>query len=182
MCNLDEKWRQVPSFKNYQVSNYGRVRPIRRQAMSKPHFDKDRYLQITLYVPGRRYHSKTVHSLVAEAFIGPRPEGLEINHKNGIKHDNTVANLEYLTSAENKRHAVRMNLGNKKRDYSNRNYKGSRNPNSKLNEWQVRVVRRIRSIPRPRPSIQFLAEKMEVSATTLSQAALGFTWKHLQKP
>lgn len=47
----------------------------------------------------------TVHSIVMQAFVGPRPEGYHINHKNGIKTDNRLENLEYVTPAYNSKHA-----------------------------------------------------------------------------
>ncbi|MCU1299725.1 MAG: hypothetical protein JWQ87_9 [Candidatus Sulfotelmatobacter sp.] len=53
---------------------------------------------------------RTVHSLVAEVFIGPRPENLLINHRDGNKKNNNVANLEYCTGRENVHHAMRMGL------------------------------------------------------------------------
>ena len=64
------------------------------------------YLLVSLYKDGVRT-VRTVHSLVAETFlIG---EG-EVNHKDGVKTNNSVSNLEYVTSSENKRHAVRHGL------------------------------------------------------------------------
>ncbi len=56
-----------------------------------------------------------VHRLVAICFIGPRPEGCGVNHKNGIKTDNRLDNLEYLTVAENTQHAIRTGLRPSKR-------------------------------------------------------------------
>ena len=64
--------------------------------------------------------STTVHRLVALAFIGPAPSRIhEINHKNGIKTDNRVDNLEWVTCAENIAHAVRLGLRADKRGVLN---------------------------------------------------------------
>lgn len=54
--------------------------------------------------------SKLVHCLVAEAFLGPRPSGHEINHLDGDKGRAHANNLEYVTPAENMRHAYKMGL------------------------------------------------------------------------
>ena len=48
--------------------------------------------------------TRTVHSLVAEAFLGPRPEGYDIDHINGDKTRNEASNLRYVTHTENMRH------------------------------------------------------------------------------
>ena len=50
------------------------------------------------------------HVLVAEAFLGLRPDGLEINHKDGVKHHCALSNLEYATKSENGAHAWRTGL------------------------------------------------------------------------
>lgn len=51
-----------------------------------------------------------IHSLVMTAFVGPRPPGLDINHKNGVNGDNRLENLEYATHGDNVRHAYDMGL------------------------------------------------------------------------
>lgn len=56
---------------------------------------------------GRR-RNMPIHSLVALAFIGPRPAGLEIDHKDGNRMNNAAANLEYVTPLENIRRAFRL--------------------------------------------------------------------------
>lgn len=53
---------------------------------------------------------KTVHSVVAEVFLGPRLEGMQVNHINGVKRDNRLENLEYCTASENKKHSFAIGL------------------------------------------------------------------------
>ena len=53
----------------------------------------------------RQTHGQPCHKLVALAWLGPRPQGMEIDHLNGCKLDWSVENLEYVTPAENRRRA-----------------------------------------------------------------------------
>lgn len=108
----EEEWRDVLGFeKLYQVSNLGNVRTVKRgeaTVMSQEeHWNG--YLSVHLRNKGveRRV---SVHRLVAEAFI-PNPDGLrDVNHKNGIKTDNRVENLEWLSHSDNMKHAYKMRV------------------------------------------------------------------------
>ena len=111
---------------------------------------------------------RSVHRLVAEAFIGPCPEGLEVNHKNGQKQDNRPENLEYVTTAENLSHARTTGL------IDNR---GCRNHFAKLTEVQVREIRR--QFDLFDFHAESLAEQYNVDAATIRRIWRGATWKHL---
>lgn len=106
----EEEWRDVLGFEElYQVSNLGNVRTVKRgeaTAMSQEeHWNG--YLSVHLRNKGVERRA-SVHRLVAEAFI-PNPDGLrDVNHKNGIKTDNRVENLEWLSHSDNIKHAYQM--------------------------------------------------------------------------
>jgi hypothetical protein len=104
-----------------------------------------------------------VHHLVAEAFIGARPAGLVTNHIDGDKLNNTPANLEYVTAAENERHCVENGL----------KAKGERHGSAKLTAEQVLSIRASN-----RPTAE-LARKYRVAESTLHYARTGSTWTHL---
>ena len=56
------------------------------------------------------------HILVAKAFLGPRPKGMVINHKDGNNLNNAAKNLEYVTPKRNQEHASEMGLRPTKRN------------------------------------------------------------------
>lgn len=108
------EWRPVPGF-GYSVSSFGDVRRdgpstgARVGRVLKPHLDHHGYFRLHLYRASKGTLF-TVHALVAWAFIGTRPTGLTVNHRNGVKTDNRIANLEYLTQADNNQHAYDSSL------------------------------------------------------------------------
>ena len=105
---MDETWMDVYDFPRYQVSDQGKVRNKRTHKIKSAHYDNDGYLKVTLMniINGNKKTSrKTVHRLVAESFLGgPHPD-LQVNHKNGVKDDTRVVNLEWCTGSENVKHA-----------------------------------------------------------------------------
>ena len=105
----NEKWLTVPvlNYANYEVSNLGRIRNKARGNTLKGFYDKDGY-KIVCLSSGDNQKTFRVHRLVAEAFI-PNPENKpQINHKNEVRDDNKVDNLEWSTSKENNNYGNRI--------------------------------------------------------------------------
>lgn len=98
------RWRPISGHEGYEVSDAGEVRHGERILSLQT--DPNGYSRVLL---GRGFNAR-VHRLVAQAFI-PNPDGKpEVNHKNGIKTDNRVENLEWATRNENQLHAYMNGL------------------------------------------------------------------------
>ena len=94
-----ENMREIPNFEGYYATQDGRIYSAKRNIFLKPRFNKDGYLRVGVRRDGKTY-TRFVHTLVALAFID-NPEGKPtVNHKNEIKTDNRVENLEWATCKE----------------------------------------------------------------------------------
>lgn len=90
----------------YEVSSCGSVRRTENQRILKSFLNHKGYPHVVMHKNGKAY-SKTIHRLVAEAFI-PNPDNLpQVNHIDANKENNTVDNLEWISGLDNMRHAYR---------------------------------------------------------------------------
>lgn len=171
MSGAHETWRLVPGFAGYEVSDTGRVRgwrgsrgfPLNAPRVLRQCLTRGGYPRIQYRRDGHRF-IVPVHRWVALSFIGPRPPGATINHRDGVKTNNRAENLEYVTVAENCRHAVRMGLSPT----------GERHHAARLSAADVAVCRdayRARTV-----TLNDLAARYGVSESTVRRAVRGDTW------
>lgn len=117
-----EIWKDIQGYENsYEVSNLGRVRSKSRKRpfgrgfkvyegkILKQATDKDGYKKISLSKEGKKKRFM-IHRLVANEFIENPNDLPVINHKDGIKDNNNVINLEWVTYSENTQHAFNTGL------------------------------------------------------------------------
>ena len=106
----NEEWRDIVGYEGkYQVSSLGRVRSFARSNIPRiivPHYDKDGYVMYPLFNNGKPTPKKG-HRLVAIAFI-PNIKNLpQINHKDEVKDNNRVSNLEWCDNLYNNRYGTK---------------------------------------------------------------------------
>lgn len=168
-----ERWRPVVGYPNYAVSDLGRVHSLPRRyvpgGILTPWPDEDGWLHVTIYRDGRG-KKPYVHRLVAEAFIGPCPPGMETCHGPNGKLDNRAVHLYYDTHARN--------VGpDKHRDGSF--LTGEAHQNAVLT---MTIVSESRRRYAERESVKALAAEFGVNWRTLDQAIQGRTWQECPVP
>jgi hypothetical protein len=176
------QWKSVVGYKGvYEVSDAGHVRSLSRRV---PFLSKrgNWHERVTVLKPlvAQKINSgylvvhlsrddkcvaRTIHSLVAAAFIGPRPTGYDVAHNNGQRLDNRAANLRYTTRAGN--HADKRRHGT--------HACGTRIAQSKLTERAVRSIRAARG----RRSVTTLSAKYGVARASIYRVWKRTSWGHV---
>jgi len=178
---MEEIWKDIEGWKNhYQISNLSRVRSLDfpmfhwrgGQSIEKGRIMKlkkdNGYLRIVLRKNGEQ-KNLAIHRLVAQAFIQNPENKPEINHINGIKTDNRIENLEWCTQKENCEHAFKIGL--------RKGLKGDKNPYSKLNEKQVRVIKYCIKLGM---NCHAIAKYFPVNRSAISRIKNNHLWPHIK--
>ena len=177
------EWLPASGYSDYEVSDTGRVRRVTPHKLGT-RWPVDR--ELTPQLQGRDSHHAylrvkigqkyvPVAHLVATAFLGPRPDGHEVNHKDGNKQNNSVTNLEWVTHKENVQHALQLGLRNPA-DWS-----GEKHGMAKLTEDAVRAI-----LATPRGETgrangtNALATKYGVCTDTIRLIRRRAIWKHIE--
>ena len=172
---VTETWRDVPGYEGrYEVSDLGNVRSwaVRGEVGSRR--ATPRTLSQATGKRGRKTVSlvpegasagrtHTVHGLVASAFIGPRPEGMQVAHWDGDAGNNRLSNLRYATPEENSADAIRHETL----------MRGSRHTSARLTEAEVLGVSE--ALDRGERQID-VALRHGVSKQVVNDIRLGRTW------
>lgn len=101
-----EIWREIPGLLGFAASSSGKIWRLETDCEVVPKPDRDGYLRVRTHRCGvDQKHG--VHRLVAAAFIENPKRRQLVNHKNGLRADNRVSNLEWVSYRENSRHSIR---------------------------------------------------------------------------
>lgn len=178
-----ETWKSIKNYEGlYEVSDRGRVRAMPRKYVTgngairkhgrfvmKAHPNGNGYLSVVLHKDGTAKTCR-VHKLVAAAFYGV--SHLEINHKNGVKTDNTLKNLEYCSRSENIKHAYAKGLIKFCKEQ-----RGEKNHAAKLKTEDVIKIRRLCEEKQVRQNE--LARRFGVSPATINDIMKKRRWAHV---
>lgn len=102
-----EIWKSIPNYdEKYQVSNLGNVKSLHfgKERILRKHISTNGYLILILY-KDKKPQTRTIHQLVAEAFLNHKPDGSQnivVDHINNNKLDNNINNLQLITQRQNK--------------------------------------------------------------------------------
>lgn len=172
---MKEIWKHIRNYEGlYKISNIGRIKSFHCtkkalvERILRPVYCKG-HLAIILFKnrSGRRFY---VHRLVAEAFILNPLCKKEVNHKNGIKDDNKVGNLEWVTAKENISHAFKTGLIS---------HKGEKNSQSKLRMKDIIKIRKRYVYKSSKNGTIAIAKDFGVNHRTISSIVNRITWKHI---
>lgn len=108
MTTIAEEWKVIENATNYEVSNYGQVRNKNTNKILKQTLING-YFAIGLCINNNKT-TAFLHRLVAIRFLVCPDETFVVNHKDGVKTNNNVDNLEWISQSENVKHAYRLNL------------------------------------------------------------------------
>jgi len=170
-------WRDIKGYEGlYKVSDLGNIKRMPSKSITgkalkekylKPQRDSNGYTRVYLIRDGKGTRAKR-HRVVAENFIKNPLRKKEVNHKNGVKSDNRVVNLEWMTPKENTRHAWATGLI--KREC------GEKSNASKLKKEDVLSIREkvLNGTNR-----NLISKEYGIALTTISAIILRKTWKHI---
>ncbi len=181
---MEETFRTIEQFPDYEISNCGRVRTKERlvryehSVTKNEHFRKTEARFLKVYLNGstgykfcqlyrdKKMHNKTIHRLVAGAFLENELNYPVVNHIDGNKHNNVFDNLEWCSDAYNHKHATETGLV----------AKGIGIASSKLND---NCVRAIKHFLKEGYSHSSLSKIFNISRPTISLISEGVTWEHI---
>lgn len=172
---MPEIWKPIPGFETrYDISAQGRVRNHRTHRIISQQTNTKGYRLVSLYDPptptDNLRKTLAVARLVVAAFRGPIPPGMTVNHRNGIKDDNRLENLELMTNLDNVRHAKNV-LGHRS------GVKGSRQGNAKLTEADIPLIRAMHA--EGKTARQIVEVFSHVSVQCIWHIFAGNTWTHV---
>lgn len=183
MREILSEWSAYPECNSYGASKDGRVCSFDYKHTGKTkelvqHIDKYGYKYVFMKINGRKV-KRLVHRIVLSAFVDNPENKPQVNHKNGVRTDNNIENLEWCTASENCLHGYRVN-GRKNSKCQIETARGlfssENNPKSKITED---IARQIVSERKNGSMLKEIAAKYKISVSQVSAICNGKFWKDI---
>lgn len=175
---MSEFWKEIKGYKGfYEISNKGNVRNFKTKYILKQFTNNKGYNYVHLSVNYKR-KAISVHRLVAQAFVDNPDNKQQVNHINGIKTDNRVENLEWVTCSENIIHSYK--IGKQRMGWDRELI----NKNAKSHYKKVKAI----EIDRVFDSITKASQELNICLSSISnclhkriQTAGGYHWEFINE-
>lgn len=180
---MEEIFKEIPGYIGYEVSNLGRVKSVARtinfahKKSQKEHLRKLEEKFLKIHINGRtgykfvqlhgnqKMKNVALHKAIADTFLVKPNKDFVVNHKDGNKHNNGIENLEFISNADNHRHAALTGL----------KASGERAGSVKLNKHCVYAIRGLLELGWKRSAISSL---FKVSIQCVSDIKNAKSWHH----
>lgn len=165
-----EKATPIFNFPNYGITENGYIYSRRRERAKggklKQQIGPHGYLTVCLW-KNKKSHTKLVHRLVLETFVGKCPDGMEACHNNGVRTDNRLSNLRWDTRSNN----FHDKIGHGTYQY------GEQNPSAKLSKKTVLTIREL--FDSNKKTVIELSKKFNIPYGTIYCIVKRLRWKYL---
>lgn len=176
---MEKIWKAIPGFSLYHISNYGEIKTFnwknkKVEKIMSPALDGAGYFRTMLKRDSDgKFCTVKVHRLVAQTFIPNPLNKPQVNHINGIRNDNRLTNLEWVTNAENIKHSFKIGLSSNK---------GEKNPAATLTDAQAKeILANYKFGKKNKDGItkKEIAQQYNVNVCVIRDLVMRKTWKHL---
>jgi hypothetical protein len=155
-------WVPLKDFHLYEINSIGQIRHVKTKLIRKHVMRPDGYPQVKLQPDGKM---RLVHRLLANTFI-PNPENKpQINHKNGLRWDLSLDNLEWCTPGENMAHAFRVT--------KTKSSAGEKNPKSKMTAKDAAIIKTFIS---NKAAKKFFSKMHGINPGSVHNIIMGRSW------
>lgn len=175
-----KKWKKIPNYNLYEASSEGEIKTFNwkgsgSERIMKPAMDNGGYLRTMLKRDDGIIHTIKVHRIIAKTFILNPFNKPEVNHKNSIRSDNRIINLEWVNHRENVKHSFTNKM---------QNNLGENNPCASLTDVEVIEIRENYIYNRKSRfekglTKKEIAGKYKTTIPVIKRIIQGKTWKHL---
>ena len=165
-----EQWKKIyikNKITKYSISSYGNIKNEETNYILHPAKDSDGYLIVSLYLNSKRYIRK-MHRLVGIAFI-PNPENKPtVNHKDGVKSNNYVYNLEWATYSEQMVHAFELGL-----------VEGGKGEKNSMCKYSEKIIHNICELLENGYNRSKISKQLEIPKSLIQRIVLERSWTHI---